>query len=287
MPKPLFNESEKRTNTRLKEICDEYGASIYPKIRIADVLPIENSGLNADLYQFALKSHFDFVIYNSLDLPLFAIEFDGPTHNSKTQITRDQKKDTLCKYFTFPILRINNLYLEKKYRNYDLLACFVDIWFLREFFFEAQDNGALSKDLCFDPMAIIDYPKRKNSFPFFLSLDIRVKIQNLQKNRRCLSFAPSEWIGIDGKGNYYGITWLQIDEDTGVVVSTGMKSQCFPIYSEILSELLCFLIYDKLTKILNGASSGTPWQDIPSLIQKFTCKYEKRMSFMISPIKSS
>jgi hypothetical protein len=82
MLKKLFNEREKVTYKRLKEICDEYGASVYPKFRVADVLRIENSGLSDSLFQFALQSHFDFVICNSENEFLFAVEFDGPTHET-------------------------------------------------------------------------------------------------------------------------------------------------------------------------------------------------------------
>ncbi len=111
--KKIFNPSEEITHIKLKIICEEYGTSVYPKVRIADILPIDNSGISSEDYGFALKSHFDFVVADSNHTPVFVVEFDGPTHTLPSQKKRDDRKDKLCDRFEFPILRINAKYLKK------------------------------------------------------------------------------------------------------------------------------------------------------------------------------
>jgi hypothetical protein len=121
MFKRLLNAPENMTNKRLREACSRNGAEVFAKVRLADVLRIENSGISDELYRFALQSHFDFVIADGDHLPLFAIEFDGARHNLGIQVSRDSKKETLCERFRLPVLRINAEYLNRKYRGLDLL----------------------------------------------------------------------------------------------------------------------------------------------------------------------
>lgn len=109
--KKILNFHEEVTHKRLREICAQYGACVYTKIRFADIIPIEKSGISDSEYRFALQSHFDFVVSDSKHTPLFAVEFDGQTHNKAEQKARDKVKDNLCSQFAFPILRINSKYL--------------------------------------------------------------------------------------------------------------------------------------------------------------------------------
>ena len=103
MLKRLLNLHEEATHTRLKAVCDDYKASVYLKIRLADVIPIEGSGISDKEFSFALKSHFDFVIFDSNYEPLFAVEFDGHFHRNSSQIQRDKLKNKLCDKFN-PVL---------------------------------------------------------------------------------------------------------------------------------------------------------------------------------------
>ena len=68
--KKILNLSEEATHLRLREACESRGASVYPKVRVADVLPIEDSGIEPKQYEFALKAHFDFVVTDSEHNPL-------------------------------------------------------------------------------------------------------------------------------------------------------------------------------------------------------------------------
>lgn len=121
----LLNRHEEVTHTRLSQVCASHGAAVFAKVRLKDVLHVENSGIDSALYRFALQSHFDFVVTEELECR-FAVEFDGPRHGTPQQQRRDQNKSDLCARFHFPLLRINARYLPKSYRGYDLLSWCVD-----------------------------------------------------------------------------------------------------------------------------------------------------------------
>jgi hypothetical protein len=275
--KKILNLHEEVTHRRLGDVCEKYHAVVFPKIRLADVFPIGNSGISHEEYRFALQSHFDFVISDNSHTPLFAVEFDGPAHNAPEQVVRDQLKDHLCERFDFPLLRINARYLPKKYKNLDLLSWFIEVWFFREAFFKAQETGSVPSDEPFDPFFVLTLPGRKERFPLWLSADIRIKIKQLAKSGKCLDFAPSEWIGEDDRGNYYGIIWLRINNEVGVFARSAMKSQRFPIVqSEILSELLVFQLYEELCAVLNGHIGAVPLMQIDDLVKSYADKYDMR-----------
>ena len=59
MLKRMLNSPERITYARLREVCELHVAEVYAKVRLADVLPIEGSGLPKAFYEFALQSHYD------------------------------------------------------------------------------------------------------------------------------------------------------------------------------------------------------------------------------------
>ena len=105
MLKRMLNSPERITYARLREVCELHVAEVYAKVRLADVLPIEGSGLPEAFYEFALQSHYDFVVTGWDQVPLFAMEFDGPQHGHSPQSERDAKKDELSSRFGLPLLR--------------------------------------------------------------------------------------------------------------------------------------------------------------------------------------
>ena len=185
MLKKILNRHEKVTHRRLRTVCEKWGAAVYPKVRLADVFPIEGSGLRASAFRFALQSHFDFLIADDKEMPFFAVEFDGDRHTTEPQRTRDRQKDDLCEHFSLPLLRIDSRYLLKKYRNMDLLSWFVEVWFLSRTFDEEQEKGRIPYDEVFAAFSILSLPDRTESFPLWLSLDIRSEIERLCKAGRC------------------------------------------------------------------------------------------------------
>jgi hypothetical protein len=56
MFKKILNLHEEVTDQRLVSVCAGYGARVCPKVRIADVLLIEQSGVSDMEYSYALSS---------------------------------------------------------------------------------------------------------------------------------------------------------------------------------------------------------------------------------------
>ena len=126
MLKRMLNCPERITYFRLLAVCARRSAQVYAKVRLADVLRIEGSGLCAEHFEFALQSHYDFIITDLSQKPLFAVEFDGPGHDSPAQLERDVKKDELSRRFNLPMVRVRADDLHRSESRLDRLTELVE-----------------------------------------------------------------------------------------------------------------------------------------------------------------
>jgi hypothetical protein len=255
--KRLLNRSEEQTNSVLRPLTEEWGAHTFPKVRVADILPIENSGIDDQSYRFALQSHFDFVITDNDLRPLFAVEFDGPTHGDAAQKKRDEIKNQLCKRFSLPLLRINSLYIGQTYRQMDLLTWFVSYWFAQRTIETAYETGQLPEDAYVDPMLMMNVPGTSNNFPLWLTADVRTAFQKYRDAGVCIDPGPSSFVGLDGAGNYRVISYMAITHSTGLMTETGMRSQNFPVEcSELVDAIAEHQIFDDFNSYLQNQTSA-------------------------------
>lgn len=70
----VMNAYEEATDTALREAASRWGARVFVKLRLADALEVENSGLTNEEYSYALKAHFDFVVEHPHDGVRFTVE---------------------------------------------------------------------------------------------------------------------------------------------------------------------------------------------------------------------
>ena len=248
----FFNHYEKVTYNKLRAACEPQDFHVFSKVRLADILPVNQSGLSKKDFRFTLQAHTDFLVINSDDEPQFCVEFDGPSHNEPEQIRRDNQKNAIFDYFKKPLLRINSKYLDSKYRGFDLLTYFVEVWFLENDFCRAQERGEIPLDEIFDPAFIIHDGKQK--LPYWLSLEQQVMIQRLFEQGKVAQPAPSDWVGIDSDHNYRCLAWILLKPDTAVYVKTGMRNQRFPavIPSNLLAMIAICDLYEELKRVLTG-----------------------------------
>ena len=129
MLKRLLNTPERITYARLSEVCARHVTEVHAKVRLADVLPIEASGLSEALYEFALQAHYDFVVTGRDQVPLFAMEFDGPQHGHSPQAERDADKDELSCRFRLPLMRVHAEDLCRTEWQLDRLTESIERWF--------------------------------------------------------------------------------------------------------------------------------------------------------------
>ena len=286
MNNSFLNKYEEITYSKIKAITDGVDAHVFPKVRLADILPINRSGISGSDFRFALQSHVDFLVIDSEHLPLFSVEFDGPTHKAPEQIKRDTTKNRLLKHFGHPYIRINSRYLDSKYRGLDLLTYFIDVWFLSEAFDEAQQAGYIPYDEPFDPASVIsDGSPGGRLWPYWLSVDHQNKIEKLWEEGKIAQMIPSHWIGEDEHGNLRLISWILTDKHKGIYVETGMQEQNFHAVccSDLLSQIAIFELYEKLKDVLQGKRKTISSRIIDAQIKRYESLFSLRSSASFTP----
>ncbi|GAB5521957.1 MAG: hypothetical protein RhofKO_42080 [Rhodothermales bacterium] len=277
--KRLLNRSEERVNRTLSELTESWDAHTYPKVRLADVLPIEQSGISARSYRFALQSHFDFVVTDSDFNPLFAVEFDGPTHKSVVQAQRDDIKDALCQRFQLPLLRVNARYIDEPYRQMDLLAWFVNYWFAQQAINEAYETGQIHPTEYVDRLMIFSLPGSSSTFPLWLTADVRTTFKQHYSSGKCLDFGPSSFVGVDPQGNYHAISYIAVTESEGLIAETGMRTQRFQVpCADVLDAITEHQILDDFQAYLTEKVQGIPLGDIAERVRWYYDNYTMLMA---------
>lgn len=270
MRKKLLNYMEQQTDAVLQGACQRHSVRVFVKTRIADVLPIENSGVSNDLYSFALKGHFDFVVVGVDMKALFVVEFNGPSHLDQGQRIRDLKKKELCDLFQLPVLQVDAEYINRKYRNLQLLTWFVEVWFANEAFQQLQREGQIPLDEPYDPSFFVTIPGLTGQFPLCLSAEPHSKIQRFCEQGKCLDFRPAEIIG-DADGSYHALACLRVSEQEGVWVRIALRNQTFPASSfRLIQEITAFHIIDKVEDVLDDKDSPVSIEEIKRATQEFS-----------------
>src|SRR5664279_4541091 len=100
----------------LADYADENGYRISLKMRLRDVIDVDDMSLSARERNFAFTSHLDFVAFDAAThLPMLAVEYDGKQHlTDDRQVERDQVKDSLCERVGMPLLQIDNQFTRKE-----------------------------------------------------------------------------------------------------------------------------------------------------------------------------
>jgi hypothetical protein len=248
-------------------------ACVHAKVGLREVFNFRDSSLTRELRNYCFTAHFDFLVTDAHFSPLFAVEFDGPTHRSPEQRLRDAKKNACCKIFGLSLLRINSRYLNPSYRGTDLLAWFTESFFVKRAFDEAQVNGLVSPEEGFMPHLIYSIGDDRR-WPLWLSHDVRRQLRVLHKSGKCHDWIPSYVVGRDQEQTCRAIAVIAVTDKTGVIASTAMKAQQFPIAEEdAIEELVVFEVFESLQRVLSARGSRSPFRKFISryvnLIRKF------------------
>lgn len=111
--KKISNTSEIYTFSELSKGLEGSDLLIFPKLSIKDVIKEEHSGeLNKSLRNTLNKGHFDFVVTDNHHIPIFVIEFDGPSHAVyEKKIRSDVRKNRICQIANLPLIRVSDEHL--------------------------------------------------------------------------------------------------------------------------------------------------------------------------------
>jgi hypothetical protein len=274
--KRLLNRQEEKAHGELQRVAADHGYVAYPKVRVADVLPIEDSGISDEQYSYALKAHFDFVACDADFNPIFVVEFDGPTHREATQKHRDALKNDLCRRFDLPLLRINANHLIEKYIKAFLLRWIVSAWELQKSFDEAQEKGQIPWDEGFDPIMLWHSGETiEEIHPHWLSLKPRRTIEAWAKQGRIPNAHSCQFVFSDDEHNYHGLEWMDVSATTVLCVESAMRAQQFPIYlGDLFGELLTVLMFERLQDFLKSGEGNIAPEEVERRVALFKRKYQ-------------
>ncbi|WP_346897585.1 DUF2726 domain-containing protein [uncultured Roseibium sp.] len=259
----LVNRYEEIAHGQIKLSADRWGLSVYPKVRVADVISLDGINASGDLRRYGLQSHFDFVVCREKWNPIYSIEFDGRFHSTEVQKARDAKKDELCRRADFPILRINSRYLSKEFGSMSLVAWIMDVFELQEGFYNAQEEGAIPPDEPFDPFFFMGMESGKERFPYWFSAKPRIELRKLYEAGKIFDPSSSGFIGYDAADVMRGVEYIRVTETEGILVRSAMRPQQFPIIlSDLLDEILSVQLAEEVLRWVRGEVRASPLRQI-------------------------
>lgn len=267
----LVNRYEEIAHGEIEASADRWSLSVYPKVRVADVISLDRVGAAGELKRFGLQSHFDFVVCRDVWTPIYAVEFDGRFHATDVQAARDAKKDELCKRAEFPILRINSRYLNNDFGRMSLLAWIMDVHEMQEEFHRIQSRGDIAADEPFDPFWLMSTKPGEDRFPYMLAGVARHNIQRLSAESRIADPCSSGFIGYDAAEVMRGMHYIRVTENEAVFVKSAMRPQFFPILlSDLLDEILSIQLEAEVRRWLSGEVAATPLAEVQAEFRKLS-----------------
>ena len=286
----LVNHYEEVAHGEIKNAADRWGLSVYPKVRVADVVPLDILGITGELKRYGLQSHFDFVVCRDQWEPDYAVEFDGNYHSTAVQKERDAKKGRLCALANFPILRINSKYLTRAFGPMSLLSWIMDVRELSISFAEQQAAGTIPPDEPFDPFFLSGFGPKEERYPYWFSAKPRIRLRQLHKRGLINDASSSGFIGYDENGVMRGIDYIRLTVTTGTYVRTAMRPQQFPVMmSDLLDEILSVQLTERVFSCVRGETTPTPLTEIYVIAEgmKKTLKLARAHSYGPSPARST
>jgi hypothetical protein len=175
--KPLLTQGESSVLEVAKAVCDVTETKPFAKVRIADTVRIEGSGISDELYRYALSAHFDVLIAKD-NKAFLAIEFDGGGHDPKN----DAKKAVLCDRFGIPMVRVTEKHLSAKQFEDTAVGFFIWHLFCVDAFLDECGSDPYEP---YDPAWFISLPGKTRNWPFAYAEHWRGKLERPFKE--CLS----------------------------------------------------------------------------------------------------
>lgn len=289
--KILDGPYEVLTHQALEKAAGEYGARVWAKVRVADALDIDRSGLSRDEYSYALKSHFDFIVSDDEHRTLFAVEFDGQHHNvDPVTIRRDAMKEAICERLDLPLLRVDRMFL-RSIGRFVLLGWLAEVWFLNEAFDREQVTGRVPYDEVFCYSFILGMAYRSEgelvsidnlepseqlrvmqehegrlivTQPYDPFMPSRAYVSRAFRSGLCREPMPEELEATDPAGFQVCVAVLQLDDHRYVIGHSRVRSFRFAPISpyELALELSVVDAADKLKRVLKGEGEAGTLADV-------------------------
>lgn len=255
--KRVFNRGERAVYEMVQEIAGHHEASVFPKMRVADVLPIERSGISDRYYTYALQAHFDFLVADDQGRPKLAIEFDGSGHDP----AKDHLKNELCEQFGLPLVRITSQHLRARNFEHTAVAFLVYQLFGVESFLERFGDDPYET---YDPLFFVSVPGSDRNWPFAFAARHQSRLgRRLQEHlelvyeevRDPYRYGVFSLLGIEGAwerdGHFRAICGLPLGRDRVIAGTAELGFLVFGMEDEFRQ---CFLNLSTFVVGLAGAS---------------------------------
>lgn len=117
----LLSENEKQAYYALLPIAEEYGFTVCPKVRLADIVLVEKGTEEYMKWFNKIKAkHVDMVLCDKELNIVLAVEVDDPSHDRADRIERDEFVDKIYDKIGLPIIHLRN------WNEEELLAMVID-----------------------------------------------------------------------------------------------------------------------------------------------------------------
>jgi hypothetical protein len=228
----LVNEGEFKTDEALREAAAALGYGVHAKVRVADALSIDRSGLTDDQYGYALRSHFDWLVTDlETTVPEFAVEFDGESHDDARVKHRDGLKDAICERLGLPVLRVDRSGLRPTIRR-TVIWYLVESWSIWCAFTNAQDDGIIPVDEIFEPWMVIDAVDERGNIRWRdMAAPTRVFAQRLWESGALMDPGPSSVHRVghqDDPDHAEAYAWVNTTDGHVVVGHARIRAYSFP-----------------------------------------------------------
>jgi hypothetical protein len=258
----LVNEGEFRTDAALREAAAALGYGVHAKVRVADALRIDGSGISDDEYGYALRAHFDWLVTDvETTKAEFAVEFDGASHDGEPARRRDAMKDAICERLELPLLRLDRFAFRPTIRR-SILWYLVESWSLWRAFDDAQERGQIPLDEVFEPWAFIDGVD-ENRNPIFRDLARATRLlvgRMFYRGELLEPIATHMYRGgrPDDPDHAEGWAWVSLPDASAVIVGHArIRAYSFPavLDFDLADDLAHIDLGGKLMRLTEGDRS--------------------------------
>jgi hypothetical protein len=263
--KRVFNRSERVVFDTAHEIAGHHRALAFLKMRVADVLPINNSGISDEHFSYALRAHFDTLVVDDHGRPKLAIEFDGGGHDP----SKDHLKNELCDYFGLPLVRVTGQHLRARNFEHNAVAFLIYQTFGVESFL-AQYGGDPYEP--YDPIFFARVPGSDRNWPFAfasrhqssLGRRVRDRLELVDEEvREMYRYGLFGLLAVEGAwerdGCFRAICGLRLGRDRMIA---GTAELGFSVYGMEEEFRRCFMNLSSFVIGLAGASMVEAGKDV-------------------------
>jgi hypothetical protein len=269
--KRIFTTGESATYRIAQQVAGVHEVEVHAKLRVADAILIDRSGISNEEYSYTLKAHFDALVVRN-NLPVLAIEFDGAGHDPK----KDHLKNQLCDRFQLPLVRVGMEHINSKNFEDTALHFLVYQLFGVDTFMEQYGDDPYEK---YDPTFFVSVVGKDRPFPFDYAARWRNRlIKPFKENAHLfgdrvrgsyeyglIQFGASEGAWVRGN-EIRAICGQRVNEETSLAGTAGLSFQVFGMSNESRENFLQLHpfvmglaggeMYEKALAFLDGDKQG-------------------------------